>query len=212
MVEQSPQNIGDGAGWKLVDPRPSVIEYPYTFFVPSDAEKNALEKEDLVKLVFEGPDSIERMWVTVKGRDEHVFFGELDNEPYEIAGLSRGDAIRFNDFHIVGIWEHKIPTEEGEDQYFARCHVDQRIVDGEARISHLERRKPRWRWWWQRKRERFPDTGWYIFADENGSNLGRKMVYRAIGSVLNRDDAFLEFLDAPVGTRLVREGDGFRMA
>ncbi|MDA9207833.1 DUF2185 domain-containing protein [Octadecabacter sp.] len=203
-----------GRGWQLIDPRSIQEENPYTFFVPSDAEKNALVDGDFVKLIFESLDpvggSVERMWVIYKDRDENGLSGQLDNEPLDIEGLSLGDQVHFKDFNIVGVWETRIDSVEDEDRYFARCHVDQRIIDGSAKIARLERRKPKWFWWWQRKHQRYPDTGWHVFAEDDPTHNQTRMSYLAIGVVLNKDDSYLRLLDAPVGTLLVRNGNEFQ--
>ncbi|MEP3453638.1 DUF2185 domain-containing protein [Tateyamaria sp.] len=217
MTDKASKNLEGPSrlGWELVDPRSTQEENPYTFFVPSEAEKNALVGGDLVKLIFESCDpnggSVERMWVIYRDRDENGWYGQLDNEPFDIEGLSRGDEIHFKDFNIVGVWDTKIDSMDDEDRYFARCHVDQRIIDGSARIGRLERRKPKWFWWWQRKHQRFSDTGWHIFAEDNSTHKSAKMSYLAIGVVLNKDDSYLRLLDAPVGACLVRNGNEFHL-
>ena len=216
MIKAASKNLDEPSvhGWQLIDPRSIQAENPYTFFVPSDAEKNALEDGDLVKLMFEclDPDggSIERMWVIFSERDENGCRGQLDNEPLEIEGLSQGDQVHFEDFHIVGVWDTKVDIVDDEDRYFARCHVDQRIIDGNANVGRLERRKPKWFWWWQRKYQRYADTGWHIFAEDDPTQSKTKMSYLAIGVVLNKEDSFLRLLNSPVGTRLVRDGEEFR--
>lgn len=216
MFDQTDDGFNGDARWRLVDPRPIRDENPYTFFVPSDAEKKALKEGDNVKLIFEGldPDTggTERMWVIHTGRDATGWYGKLDNEPYAIAGLSCGDPILFQEYHMVSVLDVKVDDLSDEDRFFARCHVDPRILEDGAQIAWLERRKPKRNWWWQRSREQFADTGWCIYA-EGGKALRRaRMQHVAIGVLLNRDDSFLPFLDAPPGTRLIREGDEFRKA
>lgn len=215
MLDDGPEDVAGGSSeWCLIDPRSTIEECPYTFFVPSDAEKAALESGNLVKLIFESldpeEDSIERMWVIFRGRDEHGYFGNLDNEPYDIQGLSAGDMIHFDDFNIIAVWEPKFDTPEDEDRFFARCHVDPRILYDDKRIGRLVRRKPKRQWWWSKPRL-YPDTGWHIYANDESTPKRKEMEYVAIGALLNKDNSFLPLLDAPVGACLVRDGDKFRL-
>ena len=172
-----------------------------------------MEEGDLVKLIFESPDpenvSSERMWVLVQRRKNNEFYGVLDNQPYGIEGLNLGDEIRFNDFHIVSVEKHRLDETSDEGRYFARCHVDQRILQDDVEIARLERRKPKWVWWWKRKQQMFPDTGWHIFAEEDPSGSKIETQYVAIGVVLNKNDGFLNLLKSPTGTKLRRDGDVF---
>ena len=184
--------------WRLVDPRPIQEENPYTFFVPSEAEKAALVAGDIIKLIFEGPVSneffVERMWLKFEGRDAQGCFGYLDNQPYEIEGLHLGDMVRFQNYHIVSVLEPKIDLDASdEDRYFARCYVDPALMDGKQKIGRLERRKPPRRWW-RKKRDRFQNTGWYIYAEGTKKPWRRQMQYIAIGHILNKDDSILEHL------------------
>ncbi|WP_435259782.1 immunity protein Imm33 domain-containing protein [Thioclava sp. FR2] len=53
-----------------------------------------------------------------------------------------------------------------------------------------------------------PDSGWCIRGRASGTQEeydARTASYVALGKVLNIDDSWLAFIDAPVGTRLVRD-------
>ncbi|MEP3636221.1 MAG: DUF2185 domain-containing protein [Paracoccaceae bacterium] len=216
MFDQTPDDFerGGNFGWRLLDPRPIHRENPYTFFLPSEAEKSAVEEGDIVKLAFESLDpdngAIERMWVIYRGQDGDGWYGDLDNEPYDIEGLHLGDRIYFQSHHIYSVWDLKIDTADDEKQYFSRCHVDQRIIDGEADVVTLERRKPKRLPWWKRRREKYPDSGWFIFASAE-EHAQAKFQYVAVAVVLNQDDGFIDLLEAPVGSRIVKENGAFRM-
>ncbi|MEO9898575.1 MAG: DUF2185 domain-containing protein [Paracoccaceae bacterium] len=216
MFDQTPDYTEGGSnyGWRLLDPRPIHRENKYTFFLPSEAEKNAVQKGEFVKLAFESLDPnngmVERMWVIYRGQDENGWYGDLDNEPYDIEELHLGDRIHFQSHHIYSVWDLKIDTADDDHLFFSRCHVDQRIIDGEAEVITLERRKPKKLPWWKRWRERFPDSGWYIFANTE-MYPADQMQYVAIAVVLNRDDGFIDMLEAPVGSRIVKENDVYRL-
>jgi len=211
MFDESPDpEDGRGAGWRLVDPRPIREKFPYTFFVPSEEEKAAIEPGEAVKLIFEDakPEgATERMWVIYEGRDERGWYGKLDNAPVEIAGLSAGDTIRFRSWHIVAVWDMKVDDYADEEQMFARVHVDPRVLEG-ARIGAMERRRKAWFWpFWRRP---FIETGWMIYAEDGPRPARRAMAHVAVGAVLNRDDSILPWLGAPRGSRLFRDGNLYR--
>lgn len=208
MPTDKPVSFNNDPRWRLIDPTPIREENPYTFFLPSQKEKSALVAGDVIKLMFESTelDTVERMWVEFQGKDEFGCYGELENEPYEIEGLSHTDMVRFDEHHILSVWKMKHDTIDDEERYFARCHVDQRILSGDCTIERLERRKPKWFWWWHKYR----DTGWHIFGPDT-SDQTPIMEYVAIGVVLNRDDGFLQFLDKPVGTKIISDENGFKV-
>lgn len=114
----------------LIDPRPIAGDARYTFFLPSPAEIAAVEKGDLVKLMFEYNHEIEewrveRMWVTVKTAGEVSLVGTLDNQPFEkTSSLKLGDLIRFQRHHILSVqWanpETSPPSNEYRE-YWERC-------------------------------------------------------------------------------------------
>lgn len=198
-------------GWELIDPRPTMEQNPYTFFVPSNAEKAALQPGDLVKMMFDGLDEgVERMWVIFEGRDDQGCYGKLDNEPCAITGLNLHDPVRFQDFHITAVYQNRCTSDEdlaAEEKFFERCHVDPEILSGEAQISKAERHPPK-----ENEDQRFPDAGWVIHADGREDLPLDKMSYVAIGVVLNRDDSLLELLDEPVGTVVKRTKHGLLLA
>ena len=216
MVNEAPENGSDidASAWQLIDPRPIRSENPYTFFVPSAAEKAAIVPGDLVKLMFRSlatPEGTERMWVTVIGRDHRGIHGDLDNQPLDIPGLSAGDRIRFQEHHVVGVWAPKVDDVTHEDRMFARCHVDPRVLSGAVPIGRIERRRTLLSWLRARK-DGWPDTGWYIYANDGVVPRRRDMRYVALGLVLNSDDSMLPHIADPVGTRLFRDGDIYRPA
>lgn len=74
------------------------------FHIPSRAERSALKKGDLAKLIFEQSEG-ERMWVLVThAMDSDGFYtGKLDNYPTTITGLKAGDKVRFRPLHVIAI-------------------------------------------------------------------------------------------------------------
>lgn len=202
--------VKEGPSWVLSDTRPMQEESPYTFFVPSDAEKAALEPGDLVRLRFEGDAGAERMWVLFKGRDEKGCFGVLDNEPAEISDLHMHDEVRFQNHHILSVYELKVTTNEeiaAEGKFFERCYVALEIIKSAAKISKAERCLPR-----DIEGESFPDTGWIIYAEGKENLPLEEMSYVAIGIVLNKDDGLLPFLEEPVGAVLYKTESGMLQA
>lgn len=212
MFDDTADAFGQGGGrtWRLIDPRPSLRAHPYTFFVPSDGEINALEQGDLVKMMFEvtqGDETpVERMWVRFHERDPEGCIGRLDNVPYQIQGLAAGDVITFQPWHITEVQELRVDDAQDEERMFARCHVDPHVLDGTAPIQRMVRRKRRW--YEPRRIARYPDTGWYIYSDRKLP--ARAMKYVAIGVVLNADDSPLSHLRSDFGTRLKRSAKGFK--
>jgi len=211
MFDEMPEGEWGGAHWCLVDPRPMLLAHPYTFFVPSRREIAAIEPGEIVKLGFKDMLSrnkpSERMWVTYEGRDGDGWYGCLDTTPNGLEGLKAGAQIRFQPWHILSVWNCKVDDPASEDRYFARASVDKRILDGDAHVHRLERRR---RLKLSLKRSRYKDSGWrFMAADTQGE--ARNMVEVAIGLVLNIDDGMLDLLDAPYGARIERKGTAYRL-
>lgn len=206
------------AGYLLIDPRPLALESQYTFFLPSAEQVAALCPGDLVKLMFEHIPTgvqwgIERMWVTVARSEADRFTGELDNQPFEpTARLRVGDEIVFYGFHILDVrWNDtsRAPAPPERREYWDRCLVDASVIDGSAPIEFIYREMPNL----TNEGDEFPDSGWRIRGrSETGTKPesgSRKPQYVAMGAVLNRDDSWLPYIDAPVGARLVRSSSGY---
>jgi len=202
------------AGYYLEDPRPIAAEAPYTFFRPSAEELAAVGPGDLVKLVFQYTRetekwSAERMWVKVQLADGDCLSGALDNQPYEpTSPLSPGDHIAFERHHIISItWDkpETAPPEPQYREYWERCLVDDCVLDGSERVEYLYREEPDM----AQDGDEYSDSGWRIrgpvegFSDEELAE--RKFSYIALGKVLNRDDSWLPWIDAPIGTTLSRD-------
>lgn len=200
-------------GFELLDPRPRQRENPYTFFRPGDDELDEVAEGQLVKLMFRAvPPSdeydAERMWVKVTHRDDDRLTGTLDNDPADIPGLKDGDPVAFQFHHIIGIiWDDADQKEKYKtdfDGWFARCFVDDAVLDGRARVGFIYREEPE-----DREGDTYPDSGWRIRADVDQLSDEEyddpDVSYVAIGAVLNRDDSFLGLLFAPVGSAFLRE-------
>lgn len=198
--------------WQLIDPRPIRKEAPFTFFVPSDAEKAALQPGDTVKLMFEAleeGEATERMWVTFEGRDADGMFGKLDNQPVGISGLALHDPVRFQDFHIVSVLNPRCTTGEEqaeEDRYFARCRVERAIIEGRARVALAERHDRQ-----DVAQVKFPDTGWRFYSTDTPDMQLDDMNFVAVGVVLNKDASLLDVLHLPVGTVVRRNPENGRL-
>jgi hypothetical protein len=152
---------------------------------------------------------IERMWATIVRLEADHLTGKLDNQPFEpTATLRVGDEIAFNEFHVVDVrWNDTSRATAAPErrEYWDRCLVDASVVDGSSPIEFIYREVPNL----ANERDEFPDSGWRIRgrsedAREPRSGAGKPQ-YIALGAVLNRDDSILPYIDAPVGSRLIRD-------
>lgn len=198
----------------IIDPRPVAAEAPYTFFLPSTEEIEAIEKGDLVKLSFEYNHvteewPVERMWVTILDAAHNELSGRLENQPLEkTTSLKVGDLIRFQRHHILAVQSdrpEKASTDSDTRKYFERCLVDECVLDGSEPVEYIYRDTPDM----QKKDDIFADSGWRVrgrMGRASGKEIAaRKAQYVAVGAVLNRDDSWLYLLDAPIGSRFMRD-------
>lgn len=206
----------DAFAYTLTDPRPIAADAPYTFFLPSNEELEAVTSADLVKLMFDYPHqtekwAAERMWVTVRHVEGDYLQGELANEPDEpTSPLTLGEAVEFQRHHILAIqWEHPetAPPPPEYREYWDRCLVDDCVLEGLEPVEYIYREEPDM----AQEGDKYPDSGWRIRGRQgdatNADMEARKFSYVALGAVLNRDDSWLAWLDEPVGTALMRDLD-----
>lgn len=204
----------DSQGFVLPDPRITAAEAPYTFFLPSAAELAAVSVGDLVKLLFEYLSpcekwGAERMWVTVEECNGDQLRGTLGNVPDEPAApLQLGDVISFERHHILDmVWAEpeNAPASPKSRQYWERCLVDDCVLYEDVPVEYIYREQPDM----GSEGDKYPDSGWRIrgrLGDAaDGEIDARKPSYVALGAVLNRDDSWLHLIDAPIGSRYMRD-------
>lgn len=200
--------------YTLDDPRPMAAEFPYTYFLPSAEELDALAAGDLVKLVFRpwrmGQKwDAERMWVRIERVLGDHLSGTLDNEPDDIPGLDQGERIQFQKFHVVDcIWADERETDPPQRQpreYWDRCLVDLCVTEDGVPVHYLYRQEPQS----FEEGDTYPDSGWRIYGDFRGLTTkeidSREVEFVALGRVLNSDDSWLHLIDAPVGSAFIRD-------
>ncbi|CEF48421.1 unnamed protein product [uncultured bacterium] len=99
--------VSPGVTYSLEDGERYHREAPDTFEIPSLAAREALERGQIVKLMFNisaGTDSqVERMWVIVEGKDTEGYLGVLDNQPAATDEIRPGMKVRFQPRHVINI-------------------------------------------------------------------------------------------------------------
>ena len=203
--------------FELIDPRPTAVASPYTFFIPSEKQIAAIEAGDCVQLNFKSVPNdrhydSERMWVDVTGNENGKLVGELANKPFDMPQLKLGDRIVFERHYIMTIqWGSEERSnrfrEPNKREYWERCMVDKEVIDRVAEVGFLYREEPDM----TQESDKYPDSGWRIRADvsqlteEQYENPEPK--YIALGAVLNADDSWLHLIDSPIGARFFRNSD-----
>lgn len=84
---RDPDFIRDG--WALENGEAYHAAAPDTFFIPSRARRESLQRGDFAKLIFRialesGEDAFERMWVAITSRTDTGYIGILGNQPSQI--------------------------------------------------------------------------------------------------------------------------------
>lgn len=201
-------------GYVLLDPRPIAAHAPYTFFLPDAAETAAIASGDLAQLMFEhipaGQEwGVERMWVKVDTATDSELTGALVSKPFEAtASVREGDPVTFARHQVIGIsWANpeNAPRPSTCREYWERCLVDDCVLDGTEPVEFIYREEPDM----QEEGDKYRDSGWRIrgrMGDASDDEIdARAPKYVAVGAVLNKDDSWVQFIDAPIGTRLMRD-------
>jgi hypothetical protein len=198
--------------WKLTDSKKLAKENKYTFYKPSIGILKNLKVGNIVKLTFEFESSnsehpgAERMWVEITEIKNDKFKGKLDNHPFYLHELYAGDEIRFEYKHII---DHDLGLSEPNlvDKYYDRCFATNKVLYDNAPINYIYREEPM-----EKDEERdYIDTGWRILSgdesDEYMEDL-ENISLVSLGSVLKRDDSFIDLLDSEIGTSFERNENG----
>ncbi|HVH48756.1 MAG TPA: DUF2185 domain-containing protein [Sphingomicrobium sp.] len=195
---------------------------PYTFFLPHPLLIDALRVGDLAKVIFEYDPpgetyEAERMWVEIKTTDDGRFAGILANRPSDPKSpLVHGESVEFTRDHIVDVQlnDPSSPDEYREDksrypqipthrEYWSRCLVDRCVLDDATPVEYLYREEPE-----AGEMDSYPDSGWRIRGRQGSeSDQGmeeRPATFVALGAVLNRDDSWIDLIDAPIGSAFTR--------
>lgn len=85
---------------EFVDAEERNKQYPKTFDIPAESERNNVKRGDYVKLIF---DDKERMWVKVKKHKGKKLIGVINNEPVLIEDVKFGDKVEFEPKNIIDI-------------------------------------------------------------------------------------------------------------
>jgi hypothetical protein len=199
----------------LDDPRPRVVEAPYTFDLPSAARLAAIAPSDLVQLIFFNDPPVrkwgaERMWVRVETINGDQLVGKLTSEPEDMPCLKVGDEVRFDRGFVISVLfsdTKREPVEPPRREYRDRCMVDSCVLDDGVPVAYLYRETNDL----ARKDDKYPDSGWRIRGDYRNCTQeefdARESEYVALGAGLNRDDSWLALIDAPVGSAFERNFD-----
>lgn len=75
---------------------------PESFWVPTEAEKDAINPGDYVKLMFKDSSGTERMWVLVVETGDEMK-GTLANGPVFVDSVEFGEVVTFKRKHVIDI-------------------------------------------------------------------------------------------------------------
>ena len=87
--------------WELDDAEQRHAASPRSFFIPPAELRRSLVPGALVKLLFVGPQAVERMWVEVTDARDTGYTGTLLNQPVELVAPQAGDVITFEPRHVA---------------------------------------------------------------------------------------------------------------
>ncbi len=150
-----------GQDFRLGDAELLHQQNPRTFFIPSRAEREAVQPGDQARLLFEivdpapGGPTGERMWVQVVESEAGAYVGRLDAQPAVLRSIGPGSRIEFGPEHILTLMD-SWPLGELKAFVSRRSHVE------DLRPRYLCREDPM----------NAEDSGWQLLVgDETASEL-----------------------------------------
>ena len=155
--------------YEVLDPRPNAASAPYTFFLPDPELIKAICTGDQVKAIIRAvPPSekydAERMWIQVTSAQPDWLEGTLDSQPLDMPKLLWGAILRLPRSHVIDVVladPARTPrTVKPRREYWARCIVDQCVLDRELKVGYLYREAPNM----TKEGDKF-DSGWRIRGD-----------------------------------------------
>lgn len=202
--------------YSLIDGPGRHQEAPYTFLLPHPDYIDALAVGDHAKVGFEyDPPGEryggERMWVLITGINGYRFVGTLDNEPEEDI-VAYGDTVEFERKHILDVdyAEGKAePAVPETRSYWGKCLVDECVLYDDIPVEYIYREEPE-----ELEGDQHADSGWRIRGRQGSATDGemaeREAAFVGLGAVLNKDDSWLDLIDAPIGSAFMRNFDSNR--
>jgi hypothetical protein len=197
--------------WRVVSGEERQREAPYTYFLPHPDQIVSLRAGDMVKLLFEYDGEVEeyggeRMWVSVDRINGSEFEGELLSEPCE-SHIAKGERVTFRAEDILDYRyadDRPEPIVASSREFWERCLVDECVLYEGVPVEYIYREEPDM----DEEGDKYPDSGWRIrgrAGEATDEELeASKPKYVALGAVLNRDDSWLQLIDAPVGSAFMR--------
>lgn len=183
---------------------------PYSYYLPSSMEIEALQIDDRAKLIFRSLPAgreweAERMWVKITERTASTFYGVLESTPSDMPQLKIGHVVKFEAYHIIDYESNlDIPRPPSKRWFWERCMVDNCVLDEGVPVYYIYREEPDL----DKEGDTEPDSGWRIRGDyrnlEDEAFAVRKASYIAIAKVFNQDDSWLPLIDSPIGSAFIR--------
>ena len=100
------------ATYTLDDGAETHREFPETFEIPAQSDRESLRSGDFAKLMFRisvGDEvHVERMWVRVQEVNPEFYIGVLDNQPYCTDEIFIGMKVDFHSDHVIQIKLHPL--------------------------------------------------------------------------------------------------------
>ncbi|WP_160680343.1 DUF2185 domain-containing protein [Clostridium sp. C8-1-8] len=131
--------------------------------IPNQQEVENLDSGDLIKLIFvminpqKNGCRAEKMWIRITDKQNGLFTGILDNEPYYLKSIKLGDIINFKADNIAAIYGSKTSYDETLFAIITQKALDMKQINWVVRTDDLEHEQ---------------DSGWQLFfGDESDQYL-----------------------------------------
>ncbi|MBT4863683.1 MAG: DUF2314 domain-containing protein [Planctomycetaceae bacterium] len=101
--------VTERVSYVLLDGEQQHEEFPDSFWIPPAEQRRNLQKDQIVKLMFQitvaDETETERMWVVVQKNTTEGYVGTLDNDPYCTDEMKAGLEVHFQPRHVIQIYD-----------------------------------------------------------------------------------------------------------
>ena len=103
-----PVKVPKEGEWTLFDCVEAAKAHPDTFQIPRQEHGDVVEEGDLLKIIIDGGDGLERLHCQFCYKKDGKFYGHLANQPVLTKAVQLGDVVQFEWRHVATVFDDRL--------------------------------------------------------------------------------------------------------